>query len=107
VLDLRPNCECCNKDLPPAATNAMIFSFECPFCRDLRGEDGGWALPELRRRTGGASHPPGREAGTVSGIHRAGHQSGRLRRSLILIAPVIEGTRATKDSSCRGKTGRC
>jgi uncharacterized protein len=34
VLDLRPNCECCNKDLPPAATDAMICSFECTFCRD-------------------------------------------------------------------------
>ncbi|HET8795773.1 MAG TPA: DUF1272 domain-containing protein [Sphingomicrobium sp.] len=33
VLDLRPNCECCNKDLPPAATDAMICSFECTFCR--------------------------------------------------------------------------
>jgi hypothetical protein len=34
VLELRPNCECCNKDLPPAATDAMICSFECTFCRD-------------------------------------------------------------------------
>lgn len=33
VLYLRPNCECCNKDLPPAATDAMICSFECTFCR--------------------------------------------------------------------------
>ena len=34
MLDLRPNCECCNKNLPPAATDAMICSFECTFCRD-------------------------------------------------------------------------
>jgi hypothetical protein len=34
MLELRPNCECCNKDLPPAATDAMICSFECTFCRD-------------------------------------------------------------------------
>jgi len=34
VLELRPNCECCNKDLPPAAADAMICSFECTFCRD-------------------------------------------------------------------------
>jgi hypothetical protein len=34
MLDLRPNCECCNKDLPPASTDAMICSFECTFCRD-------------------------------------------------------------------------
>ena len=29
---LRPNCECCNKDLPPEATDARICSFECTFC---------------------------------------------------------------------------
>jgi hypothetical protein len=33
VLDLRPNCECCNKDLPPEGADAMICSFECTFCR--------------------------------------------------------------------------
>jgi uncharacterized protein len=32
MLELRPNCECCNKDLPPAALDAMICSFECTFC---------------------------------------------------------------------------
>jgi uncharacterized protein len=33
-LDLRPNCECCDKNLPPDSTDAMICSFECTFCRD-------------------------------------------------------------------------
>ncbi len=32
MLQLRPNCECCNTDLPPAALNARICSFECTFC---------------------------------------------------------------------------
>ena len=32
MLELRPNCECCNKDLPPSALDAMICSFECTFC---------------------------------------------------------------------------
>ncbi len=32
MLELRPNCECCDKDLPPASTEAMICSFECTFC---------------------------------------------------------------------------
>ncbi len=32
MLDLRPNCECCDKDLPPTALDAMICSFECTFC---------------------------------------------------------------------------
>jgi hypothetical protein len=34
MLALRPNCECCDKDLPPDAADAMICSFECTFCRD-------------------------------------------------------------------------
>jgi hypothetical protein len=32
MLDLRPNCECCDKDLPPEAPDAMICTFECTFC---------------------------------------------------------------------------
>jgi uncharacterized protein len=34
MLALRPNCECCDKDLPPHAADAMICTFECTFCRD-------------------------------------------------------------------------
>ena len=33
MLDLRPNCECCDRDLPPEAADAMICTFECTFCR--------------------------------------------------------------------------
>ena len=32
MLQLRPNCECCNTDLPPESTDARICSFECTFC---------------------------------------------------------------------------
>ena len=34
MLQLRPNCECCDRDLPPEAQDARICSFECTFCRD-------------------------------------------------------------------------
>lgn len=34
MLALRPNCECCNKDLPPDSTEARICTFECTFCKD-------------------------------------------------------------------------
>jgi hypothetical protein len=34
MLALRPSCECCDKDLPPDAAEAMICSFECTFCAD-------------------------------------------------------------------------
>jgi uncharacterized protein len=32
MLQLRPNCECCNRDLAPESTDARICSFECTFC---------------------------------------------------------------------------
>ncbi|MGE3301948.1 MAG: DUF1272 domain-containing protein [Hyphomonadaceae bacterium] len=34
MLALRPNCECCDKDLPPDSVEAMICTYECTFCRD-------------------------------------------------------------------------
>ena len=34
MLELRPDCESCGKDLPPDSAEAMICSFECTFCRD-------------------------------------------------------------------------
>jgi hypothetical protein len=34
MLELRPGCECCDKDLPPESTDARICSFECTFCSD-------------------------------------------------------------------------
>jgi hypothetical protein len=33
MLELRPNCENCDRDLPPESADAMICSFECTFCR--------------------------------------------------------------------------
>ena len=34
MLELRPNCECCDRDLPPESELALICSFECTFCAD-------------------------------------------------------------------------
>jgi hypothetical protein len=33
-LELRPNCEYCDKDLPPNSAEARICSYECTFCAD-------------------------------------------------------------------------
>jgi hypothetical protein len=32
VLELRPNCELCDYDLPPASDKARICTYECTFC---------------------------------------------------------------------------
>jgi hypothetical protein len=33
MLQFRPSCECCDRDLPPESPDAVICSFECTFCR--------------------------------------------------------------------------
>lgn len=32
MLEMRPNCECCDRDLPPSTEEARICTFECTFC---------------------------------------------------------------------------
>ena len=32
MLQLRPSCECCDRDLPNESADARICSFECTFC---------------------------------------------------------------------------
>ncbi len=34
MLELRPNCEMCDRDLPPEAAEARICTYECTFCAD-------------------------------------------------------------------------
>jgi hypothetical protein len=54
MLELRPNCECCDKDLPPDSREAMICTFECTFCADCVDTQLGGLCPncggELVRR---------------------------------------------------------
>ncbi len=32
MLEIRPNCECCDRDLPPDSADARICTYECTFC---------------------------------------------------------------------------
>jgi hypothetical protein len=54
MLELRPNCECCDRDLPPASGEARICTFECTFCADCAERRFGGLCPncggELVRR---------------------------------------------------------
>jgi hypothetical protein len=54
MLQLRPSCECCDKDLPPESMEAVICSFECTFCRTCADTRLGGRCPncggELLRR---------------------------------------------------------
>ncbi len=79
MLELRPNCECCDKDLPPESREAMICTFECTFCADcvegvLEGR-----VPELRRRIHPPSRASGRDARQESGFDEACPEGRGLR----------------------------
>jgi hypothetical protein len=54
MLELRPNCECCDRDLPNESVDARICTFECTFCSDCADEKLGGICPncggELLRR---------------------------------------------------------
>lgn len=53
MLELRPNCECCDADLAPDAEGAWICSFECTFCTSCASGRLGHACPNC----GGALVP--------------------------------------------------
>ena len=54
MLELRPNCECCDRDLAPSSPDARICTFECTFCADCAETTFGGVCPncggELVRR---------------------------------------------------------
>jgi hypothetical protein len=33
MLEIRPSCECCDRDLAPDSTDVMICTYECTWCR--------------------------------------------------------------------------
>jgi hypothetical protein len=59
MLELRPNCECCDKDLPPDSREARICSFECTFCASCADTVLGGRCPNC---TGELVHRPIRPA---------------------------------------------
>lgn len=67
MLELRPCCENCGRNLPPATTDARICSFECTFCTDCAREvlhdvcpncGGGLTPRPIRPKDMLAKHPP-------------------------------------------------
>ena len=53
MLELRPNCELCDRDLPPDAADARICSYECTFCAACVEE----ALENVCPNCGGGFQP--------------------------------------------------
>jgi hypothetical protein len=95
ALELRPNCECCDKDLPPASTEARICSYECTFCaqcveavlHDVCPNCGGGFVPrpirpatEWRSGLSVAKRPPSTKRQSLSwSLEEIGTHSLRIR----------------------------
>ncbi|GAA4916960.1 DUF1272 domain-containing protein [Nesterenkonia rhizosphaerae] len=45
MLELRPNCECCDRDLAPTDPDVYICTFECTWCEDCARNRFGLACP--------------------------------------------------------------
>ena len=87
MLELRPCCELCGRDLPPAAAEARICSFECTFCAECAEGvlsnvcpncgGGLWPRP-VRPRAKLAQHPPAQQR-TLRPLDAERHAALRAR----------------------------
>ncbi|MCP5153811.1 MAG: DUF1272 domain-containing protein [Ectothiorhodospiraceae bacterium] len=96
MLELRPNCECCDRDLPPDSEAARICSYECTFCADCVADvlhdvcpncGGGFAPRPVRPRTA-------RRAGVSLAHHPASTRRVSLKYPADDIARLVAEVRA-------------
>jgi hypothetical protein len=67
MLEMRPNCECCDKDLEPDKPGAMVCSFECTFCEDCADTKFMGVCP-IATAALLPGNPPYRKTETISGF---------------------------------------
>ena len=97
-LQLRPNCEYCDKDLPPHATDARICSFECTFCAHCVES----MLSNVCPNCGGGFEPrpirpvTARRPGAFLGNHPASTERVRLKWDRAELAEFVQTVRDTK-----------
>jgi len=95
MLQLRPNCEFCDKDLPADAADARICTYECTFCavcvetvlfNVCPNCGGGFAPRPIRPATE-------RRAGVSLARHPASVQRVRLRWDLAELTEFVAAVR--------------
>jgi hypothetical protein len=92
MLDLRPNCECCDRDLPPDSADAMICSFECTFCRDCAQTTLGGRCPNCGGELVARPIRPAEKLATYPASTKRVLKTGRLRQSSNPTCSATEGT---------------
>jgi len=100
MLEIRPSCEHCDKDLPADSGEAMICSYECTFCSTCVDDilenvcpncGGGFEKrpirPETEWRTGvSRTHQPPKQSRTHKPLDPAVHK--RLAREITAVPAV-------------------
>lgn len=95
MLQLRPNCEYCDRDLPPDSPDARICSYECTFCADCVDTKlsdvcpncgGGFARRPIRPRTA-------RRQGVSLDHHPASTERRHLKYGKDDVAAFVAATR--------------
>lgn len=95
MLELRPNCEMCDRDLPAGSTEARICSYECTFCsncvetqlHNVCPNCGGGFVPRPIRPT------TARRTGVSLHHQPAGTKRRTLKHSQDDIAALVAATR--------------
>lgn len=101
MLQIRPNCECCDRDLPPESEGAFICSFECTFCSSCVEAKLGGICPncggELVRRPRRPANKLAHNPPSASRIFKPQGCAGSASRYSIILAVLALGI-----SGCMG-----
>ena len=100
MLALRPNCECCDRDLPPESRDAMMCTFECTFCKDCAERPLKGSCPNCGGEFVRRPIRPADNAFEVSGLDRtqiqaAGLRGGLTSRAWMPLRPIAGARTAT------------
>ena len=102
MLELRPNCELCDKDLPPGALDARICSYECTFCAACVGD----VLHDVCPNCGGGFQPrpirPAQAWRTGTGLVND-PPSDRRRHSSYTSEEIVAYVRTLRDVPPQGR----
>jgi hypothetical protein len=86
MLELRPSCEHCDRDLPPQSTEARICSFECTFCAECVENVLGNVCPNCG---GGFERRPVRPARAWKGNAFLGRHPAATQRTHKPVDPTV------------------
>lgn len=79
MLELRPNCECCDRDLAAGRDQRGDLHLRVHLLQRLRARRSRWRLPQLRRQFFRTANPACGHAFEISGLDQTRAESRRLR----------------------------